>query len=268
LHNNIFIYRSQVSVNVAFGPLYGLASKTVNNIVYYLAVDENGYIYGAKGNGTQWSAVSSTIVGLNGVTIGSNGNAYVCGASARVYCSSYSTSSAFATWTDVSPSLASDTFYAVSTYDGINVIAVGGTGSIYYSSDSASTWTSASSGTTGIINCISHGSSSFAISAGQNSYVARTSDSGATWTIMSVFSASTVFIRFQAVSVLSTSQAFVAGNNGEIWRTLDGGTSWKRVTSTGSTLFSIGMYDLLTGVAGATAGSGVYTLVPGMFIFV
>lgn len=152
-----------------------------------------------------------------------------------------------------------------STFDGINVIAVGVYGYIYYSSNSGTSWTrGASRTTTSTLYCVTHASKFTAMAGGTNAYVARTTDGGATWTNMTVFSSSTVSVKFHAISMLSDSVAYVSGDNGDIFRTLNSGTSWTKLISTGNFIYSLAMYDFITGAAGATAQVGIYTSVAGM----
>lgn len=198
---------SQVASSISFSPMYGIASRTISGTTYYIAVDDAAEVFTSTGTGVTWSLTATLSGASYGVTIGSNGNAYVSGGTAaQVYRSSYT--SGFATWTLCSPTT-SGTLYGISSFDGTNVIAVGSTNAgvarIYYSSNSGSSWTQATGlTTTSIVYCVAHGSSSFALAAGLNSYVARTTNGGATWTTLSVFSASTVTIRYQALSVLSS----------------------------------------------------------------
>lgn len=116
----------------SFGSLYGLYSKTISSTTYYLAVDDNGNIYGSTGDGTTWEELASVPTALFGVTIGSNGNAYVSGYNNKVYRSTES--SAYATWTSVSPTISGINYINdVSTYDGTNVIIVGSRGKSKFS---------------------------------------------------------------------------------------------------------------------------------------
>lgn len=265
---------NQVATNLAPTQLYGVASMIVNSVTYSIAVDDAAEVFLSSDSGLTWSLVRQFSGALYGVTIGSNGNAFVSGGTTTQVFRSSDTLG-YSTWTSVPPS-SSGTLYGISTFDGINVIAVGsssGQGRIFYSTNAGNSgsWaqsTSVNLPTTGtIVYCVDHGSSLFAMAAGLNSYVAKTTDGGATWTRMTVFSSS-VTIRYQAISVLGTQSAYVAGANGQIFRTLDGGSSWYMVANTGATLTSLAMKDFIHGVAGAIAGKGVYALVPSMFSIV
>lgn len=256
---------TQVATDLQPSPLYGVASMTVDGVIYSIAVDDAAEIFMSSDAGLTWTLVNQVSGALYGATIGLNGDAYVSGGTAtQVFRSTSATG--YTTWTSVAPST-SGTLYGISSYDGVNVIAVGSTsgqGRIFYTSTSGSSWTQSTSAnlpTTGtIVYCVDHGSSLFAMAAGLNSYVAKTTDGGATWTRLTVFSG-TVTIRYQAISVLGTQSAYVAGSNGQIYRTLDGGSTWSMVGSTGTTLTSLSMKDFTHGVAGAIAGKGVFALV-------
>lgn len=260
---------TQVATNLSPSTLYGVASMTVNGVIYSVAVDDAAEIFVSTDSGLTWAFVSQRSGALYGATIGSNGNAYVCGGTTtQVFRSSQSSS--YATWTAV-PASTSGTLYGISSYDGVNVIAVGSTsgqGRIFYTSTSGSSWTLSSTmnlpSTGTIVYCVDHGSATFAMAAGLNSYVARTTDGGATWTRMTVFSSS-ITIRYQSISVLGTQSAYVAGSNGQIYSTINGGSSWNLIASTGVTLMSLTMTDFTHGVAGGISSRGVFVLVPSKF---
>jgi len=168
-------------------------------------------------------------------------------------------------WSDVSLPNGNDTCFGISSYDGTNVIAVGTTGSIFYSSNSGSHWSASASGTSSVIYNVAHGSSSVAIAAGQDNFVARTTDGGTTWTTVTVFSNAATIIRYRSVSFISALEVYIAGtvdSGGEIYKSIDGGETWTFVTSTSHPLYSISMLNSLKGVAGSDAIAGVYTLVP------
>lgn len=151
--------------------LYGIAARRLSDgVARYITVDADGGVYGY--DGSSWSNLAFVPTALVGVTIGSNGNSFVAGALGIIYSSS--NSSSYTSWGDVSPPAAAGTFfYDISTVDGSNVIAVGASGSIYYTTDAGSSWQAASSGTTVTIYCISRADSSFAMVAGENGYIAK-----------------------------------------------------------------------------------------------
>ena len=77
---------------------YAVSSQNIGGTTYVIAVDDLGYRYLSTNGGVTWSDLRITSTyGFIGVTIGSNGNAFICGTASTVYKSS--TSSSFGTWT-------------------------------------------------------------------------------------------------------------------------------------------------------------------------
>lgn len=119
--------------NSSFGNLYDVTSNSnVNGTI--LAVDDTGIVYLSKDYGYSYSqpATISASGGLFGVALGSNGNSYAVGTNDRLY---YSTSaSSYATWTAITLSFTGTKaqLNGISTIDGVNVIAVGNRGYIFY----------------------------------------------------------------------------------------------------------------------------------------
>lgn len=105
---------TSVATDVSFGGLYGLTSKTINNVKYFVAVDELGLPYVSVGSdGVSWTAnVDYLSTSLLDVSIGSNGKAFICGSSSSVYIGDKSTN--FTSWTSISP-----TTPASATFNGI-----------------------------------------------------------------------------------------------------------------------------------------------------
>jgi photosystem II stability/assembly factor-like uncharacterized protein len=258
----------------AIYPLFGLSSKTItpNSVTYYMVVDSQRSIYWSIGTGESWSVVGERPdFSVYSTAIGSNGNAFVVGED-TVLQSAYDT--LFSTWTTLSTGADFTVWFDVSTPDGVNVIIVGTEGSIYYSSNSGSTWSAGSSETTDTIYCVSHAgsSTSFAMAAGEKGYIAKTANGGSTWSTMTVFSTDYI-ARFRSVSLLSESEAYVAAypqdgitSAGLIYRTLNGGSSWTIIASVNAQLYSLSMYSSSYGVAGSASGTGIFALVPGKLL--
>ena len=89
-----------------------------------------------------------------------------------------------------------------------------------------------------------------------------TLNGGLSWTSVTPV-ASTVTIQFHAIRMLSATEAYVAGSDGHVYHTQNAGTSWSLQTSTGVTIYSLDVFSQTQGVAGAIAGSQVYTIVSG-----
>lgn len=247
--------------------LYGIAVRRLGDgIARYMVVDADGGIFTFDGS-SSWSNVQYVPGALVGVTIGSNGNAFVSGSGGIVYTSTSGT--AYGTWTDVSPPMTPGLFlYDVNSLDGTNVIAVGAGGTIVYSSDAGSSWALATSGTGNAVYCISQLSLTLAMVAGENGYLAKSTNAGLTWTTMTAFP-STYTSRFHAISILSTSVAYVVASpssgasGGRIYETFNGGASWALIQTTSSSLFSVSIYNSIYGIVGAAPGTAIYRLVPG-----
>lgn len=240
----------------------GITSRTISGTVYCFAVASGtggNDIYLATGTCTSWSVAKVTPASPYGITIGSNGYVFASGSAGQVY---ISTASPYSTWTAVTTS-SSVYLEDISSYDGVNVIAVGDYGVVYYSSNSGTTWTNAGINSSYDLFGVSHGNSTFAMACGSYSFVGKTYDGGATWVKMSVLSANNVDIRFKSISLLSNLIAYVAsGSDGAIYQTLNAGISWTNIATTGVGLRCISMYDTIRGVAGSTGS--IYALVPGM----
>jgi len=251
--------------------LFGLTSKSINNTTYYISVATSGYIFNSSGDGSSWSWSQPNLYDLYGVTIGSNGNVFVCGDSAKIYNNALPLSNG--NWVDYTPSVSSISacfgkttgilFYDISSYDGINVIAVGTYGCKYYFSTTGSSGIGSVSSYSGKddINCVAHGNSTTAFAAGSNAFVAKTVNGGKSWTKLSVYTSSTAVTEYKGISFLNINEVFIAGSQGEIFRSSNGGASWILMASDNVEYLSISIFSDLKGVAG---GSGkLYALVPG-----
>lgn len=253
---------NRIASNSKFDPLFDIVSNTLtDNNIYYLAVSETGIAYTSTGDGLVWSNHTQPVQ-LYSATIGSNGESYICGDAFAIY----RTTLPQISWTEVTPN-GGDTCYGISTYDGVNVIAVGSLGTIYYSSDSGSSWTLSSGVTDSFLYSIAHGSSSVAIIGGLDGFVARTNDYGATWTSISPFSSS-YLIRYHSISFISVSDVYIAGyrdseQDGAIYSSSDGGTTWTLMDITDHQLLCIAMYNSEKGIAGSDGRTGIYSIVPG-----
>lgn len=253
---------NRIASDIHFDPLFEIASKKLSdNNIYYLAVSETGIVYNSTGDGSLWSSQQRPIQ-LYSATIGSNGESYICGDGFTIY----KTTLPEVSWTDVTPG-GGTTCYGVSTFDGVNVIAVGDSGTVYYSSDSGSTWTLSSGVTESFLYSAAHGSSSVSVIGGLDGFVARTTDYGASWTPVSPFS-SAYIIRYHSISLLSVSDIYVAGyrdseQDGAIYYSSNGGTTWDLMDTTEHQLLCIAMYNSEKGIAGSDGRTGIYSILPG-----
>jgi photosystem II stability/assembly factor-like uncharacterized protein len=246
--------------------IFGLSTKTVNNETYYLSVGANGAIYNSTGDASKWSTFTlsgfATSI-LYGIVIAPNGVAFAAGSSCTVFRSGLPANST--SWRSqqlVSGATRTTYFYDISTFDGTNIITVGSRGYIYYSTNSGSSWTSASSGVTISIFCVAHGDAQTAITAGASGFVSRTTNGGSTWTTLQVYGSATITTQYKSISFLSVNDVYIASTSGLIYRSSNGGTSWSLMATTGSNIFSISILNSLKGIAGASS-VGIFTLVAG-----
>jgi photosystem II stability/assembly factor-like uncharacterized protein len=141
----------------------------------------------------------------------------------------------------------------------VEVVAVGAGGTILYSSDSGSTWSTAVTTTTASIYSLSQYNTTHIMAAGDGSYVASSKNGGVTWTTRTVFSTANISIGLHSISLISSTEAYVAGQNGEVYKTTNFGYSWSLLATTNAKIYSLSFLNSMTAVAGA--GSAVYILV-------
>jgi hypothetical protein len=279
------------SANPADGPLYGVSSAklTSNSETIYVAVGSSvdlstAQLYYSADVGDSWTLTSSTteVRFFYGVSVGTNGKAYMIGEKYKIYQATYDDT--YSTITTVfdptaamlslsSSSLKRYHFSAVCTVDGENTIVVGNLGLIFYSNDFGATWLSSSS--TGIstaldVNAVSCLSPLVAVTSGANSYVSKTSDGGATWTVLSVFNSASY--SSYGISIVNSNVIFVSGfilddsaSQGSVYKSFDGGNTWTLDTSSLYNIYSLAMYSTILGSAGMVTGSpnAIYTRVSG-----
>ena len=224
---------------------------------YFIAVTNLGDIYVSNDQGVTWATHYNTPCSFGGVAIGSNGQAFVVGGSSQyfkyIYTASAGAAFASSNWTEVSPqnpyvySNVTGQFNAVTTHDGVHIIAVGNAGLVYYSANKGVSWapTSSSLWDIGDLYCVSAGSPLVAFagvgSAGLNpttgttngngnGYILKTLDGGGTWQSVSsglgaLLPANEVF-RYHAISALSPSLLYVCSATGVLLKSVNGGLSF------------------------------------------
>jgi photosystem II stability/assembly factor-like uncharacterized protein len=108
---------------------------------YFISVAANGNIYVSSDKGATFPPVITLAAQLYGVTIGTSKVAYAVGVTSgnpsksKVFTSTFSANSPYTVWNDVSPT-ASVLFTAASSYDGVNVIVVGYSMNVFFSTNS------------------------------------------------------------------------------------------------------------------------------------
>ena len=285
---------AMMDIAATFSPDLAAATPCFVAVGYsYVGSNFAGIIYVSMDNGRTFTIANS--IGntkLQGVTIGKNGNAYAVGISTlnpalgKVYLSSRSLSPSYASWTDVSPPSKRVQLMAVSTSDGVHVVAVGYGGAVFYSRNNGTTWNTGSSSVSVVLQCVAAGNASVAMAAGDSTTLLRTLNGGANWTLLASATATSAFssdiqamlpavgsFRFHAISMVGPSIAYAAlsstsGSSGLIIRTIDGGRSWQlqytAPTSTQS-IYTIAMMNSFVGVAGfSKPASGVQLAIKSM----
>ena len=258
------------------------------NKAIFLAVDYStslpiqGRIYISNNNGTSWTTAATKYGGktsfpkLNAITMGLNGIAYaagyVSGNGFKIFSSSYSTT--FTVWNNVSYLSKDMIIQSITTYDGVNVIAVGTNttsfiqhGIIYSTQNGGIKWTAAPtySNSVQVIYSASSASSSVAMIAGDSGYVAKTNDGGLSWNIVNVFNSTGYVCLYHSISMVSASIIFISGfiQSSEvtsvIYKSTDGGSTWNIEQSGISAAYSLSMYNSIIGVAGTSQGLYVRT---------
>jgi photosystem II stability/assembly factor-like uncharacterized protein len=242
--------------------LTDVATYTSGSFTYFVIVSSNANIYYSMNGGSTWSSNIVVSYALQGVTIGSNGVAYAVGATSGILTSSRSSN--YSTWSDVSSlTLASVQLYAVCSADGVNVVAVGASGTVYTSSDSGTTWSSSSSGVTTTLYAVSCAStSSTVVAAGASAAMLLSNDQGASWSAMNVVgvgsvTASTTF-QFHCVTVLNSYLFYASTGVGTIIVSKNGGHSWALEKSVSSSpIYGLSMYSSSLGVGSNGQGFAI-----------
>ena len=166
---------------------------TVNGTTYLFAVSMSGNVYVSNdGFGNVFNPIGSALpANLFGSSVGSNGNGFAVGTASTspfnsvIYKSTIA--SGYKVWNDYSPpNTALVMLTAVSTFNGNNVIAVG-FGGLIYSTTSGGVLGWATTYWTPCVNnqcnlqCVSFGTSTSAMAAGDHKTLVMTNDGGLTW---------------------------------------------------------------------------------------
>ncbi len=236
---------------------------TILSTRYILAVNDLGGVYLSTNSGTSWSLKATVATELRGVHIGSNGVAYAVGASRSIYKSDYTSS--YATWSTITYYSANVvTFNDVYSFDGVNFVVVGNSGTILKSSNSGSSYTAVSvGGVSSHLYCISGISNSYMIAAGAGGTIIKTINGGATWSIISSSPiTSSVVFQYHSISYVSAAIIFAAATNGNIYVSKDTGITWTLDQTVSYTTFNaLSAFSSSLAVAGDANGNA-YIFVP------
>lgn len=274
----------------SLGTLTSLAQRKINGFPYLLCVgyqisSSYGQVYTSANNGSNW-ALSSTkftfgqslfkFPALLAITLGANGYAFASGKASTDFFNIFKSdnSNSYQTW--VSTASWNVTGYianGISTYDGVNVIAVGSHdnvdftygGVIFRSTDSGATWNVSFLST--VLYGVTAASSTVFYIGGYLGYAAKSSDAGFTWATISY---SDNLYTIYSFSYLSTTAVYAAVSKdgttgaGMVLVSTDSGTTWQIEVSGLKSTKTIAMVDFQTGIAG---DSFVYARVTGVDFF-
>ena len=166
---------------------------TVNGTSYLFAVSLSGNVYVSNdGYGNVFNPIGSALpANLYGSGVGSNGNGFAVGLASTIPFNSViyksTLASGYTVWNDYSPpSTAPVLLTAVSTFNGNNVIAVGFGGLVYSSTTGGvSGWTTTywppCVNNHCNLQCVSFGTSTSAMAAGDHKTLIITNDGGLNW---------------------------------------------------------------------------------------
>ncbi len=157
------------------------------------------------------------------------------------------------------PPTSSTSNYALSTIscpDVSHCMVVGSDGSGFITTDGGSSWTSFTTGVTGLLFGVTCIDDLTCIAVGESGTIVTTSDFGTSWTAQVSGTGQMLF----SVSCPSTTQCWVGGDNGVILTTQTGGASWVTETSnTTNSYFSMSCPSTLICVAGSNSNNISYT---------
>jgi len=147
---------------------------------------------------------------------------------------------------------------AITTPDGVNVIAVGNNGNVLRSSNGGTTWSKNIIPGYNFKYTASYDSTIFAVS--DNGKVFKTRPGNSPLNVSNVSSTA-----LNSVAVIDNMNAFVCGNNGEVYWTTNGGINWSLRNSGISNTAKLNSISFNSSLAGVVVGDGgvIYTTVNG-----
>lgn len=110
-----------------------------------------------------------------------------------------------------------------------NMVLVGDSGTILYSSDSGTTWAQSLLPNKKKLRGVAFKPNADLVAVGDSSQILISQDTGHTWNPIIITLPS--FYSLRKVHFLDNQIGFITGNSGLILKTVDGGTSWNQVTS-------------------------------------
>ena len=248
-----------------------------SGVYFHVAVSARGNIAVSSDNARSWNiSLIDYTMSFFCVTIGRNGNShlvrktlkrfnisiyfyvgqsYAAGIAGRIFTSD--NTSNFVNWNEISPAQYSFQINGISTYDGIQVFAVGEMGSVITTNDQGSSWSELFLNTTQTLYCISQCSNLDMVILGDLPYAIVSNDGGINWNYWMVFNSSTIssFRPPHNVDMLSPAVIFAgSSNNGEIAMSRTRGNVWITINTqaslAGNVIYSLDLYSTDVGVAG------------------
>lgn len=143
-----------------------------------------------------------------------------------------------------------DGFYGIHSPNGVDVWAVGNSGTIFHSFNGGVTWTSSTLGTATLRAVYAMPPNVWI--AGDNGTTYSSTDGGSTWNQQTVAGGASL----RSISFINSSTGIIVGGNGTIEKTTNAGSDWAFKSSPSSQLLnSVTFADPLTGYVAGNAGT-------------
>ncbi len=141
-------------------------------------------------------------------------------------------------------------FYSVHSPNGVDVWAVGNSGTIFHSFDAGVTWTNSTLGTAALRSVYSMGTDVWMV--GDNGVCFISTDGGGSWSNQTLAGGASL----RSVAFANGQMGLTAGNGGVIVKTTDKGSNWtSKVSNTSQQLNALTFSDPQTAYAAGTAGT-------------
>ncbi|MBK9333646.1 MAG: hypothetical protein IPM96_14900 [Ignavibacteria bacterium] len=138
-------------------------------------------------------------------------------------------------------------FNAVTTPDGVNLVAVGNAGQLYRSGSGGTTWVSVPNGALDMNDATSLGNDVWI--AADNGTVYKTLKTSSTVNTYNVGSS----VDLHSIDFIDANTGFVCGKSGAVYRTVNGGVNWTSANS-GIAAVDLNAIDFVNSSSGRVAG--------------
>eukprot|EP01033_Poteriospumella_lacustris_P001023 gene1023-739_t len=227
---------------------------------YFVASSITSSVLVSSDFGVSWNASTTNLgAAMNGVTVGSNGVAFAVGNVGYVY--RLTTTDGFMTGEELR--VGTTTLRDACTVNGVDVYVVGDSGTMYYSANSGTDWSSVTSPTSQSLYDIQAASASIMYVYGANNVVFKTTNGFSSTTTLTVFTANSTTITSltpHALSVVNSALVFIGSFGGSIYVTKNGGKTWDFTgePSRGQPITCLGAYQSNLALAGDYYGNGFF----------